>query len=76
MISHYLFKLLNLDIYSNGKDGFHIPFMVAIVFWLPAVLISKKYPNDFGTSLSYKVGGFMLVITCTVFTVFLFGVFI
>ncbi|MFC0329601.1 hypothetical protein ACFOLF_26385 [Paenibacillus sepulcri] len=76
MISHYLFHLFNWDIYTNGDEGFHIPFIAAIIFWLPTVLISKKYPNDFGTSLSYKVGGFMLVASSIVFTVFLLGILV
>ena len=73
MISHYIFKLLNWNIYTSNSQGFHIPFMAAIVFWLPAVVISKKYPNHFGTSLSYKVGGVMLIVSMIVLIVFLLG---
>lgn len=71
MLSHYLFKLFNWDIYTNGSHGYHVPFMSAIVFWLPAVIISKKYPNDYGSSLCYKVGGLMLILSIIVFLVYL-----
>ncbi|KAA1177510.1 hypothetical protein NYE25_28055 [Paenibacillus sp. FSL E2-8871] len=73
MLSHYLFKLFNWNIYTNETEGYHIPFMAAIVFWLPAVIISKKYPNNFGTTFCYRVGGVMLVLSITVFAVYLFG---
>ncbi|NIK21593.1 hypothetical protein FHS17_000760 [Paenibacillus lupini] len=73
MLSHYLFKLFNWDIYTNKSQGYHIPFMAASVFWLPAVIISKKHPDDFGTALCYKVGGVMLILSIIVFTVYLLG---
>lgn len=73
MVSHYLFKLVNWDIYTNGSQGYHIPFMTAIVFWLPAVVISRRYPHDFGTSLCYKVGGVMLILSVIVLAVYLLG---
>lgn len=76
ILSHYLFKLFNWDIYTNKTEGFHIPFMAAIVFWLPAVIISKKYSNNFGSSLCYKLGGVMLILSIIVFLVYLFGTLI
>lgn len=42
MISHYLFNLINIPIYSNGTQGLHIPFVVAALFWIPAFLLAKK----------------------------------
>ncbi|NBD24138.1 hypothetical protein [Paenibacillus glycinis] len=73
MVSHYLFTLFGWDIYTNEGQGFHIPFMAAIAFWLSAVIISKKYPHDFGTTFSYRVGGVMLTISMIVFAVYLVG---
>lgn len=73
MLSLYLFKLFNWDIYTNETERYHIPFMAAIVFWLPAVIISRKYPNNFGTSLCYRVGGVMFILSIIVFAVYLFG---
>lgn len=71
MLSHYLFKLFNWDIYTNETEGYHIPFMAAFVFWLPAVIISKKYPNNFGTTFAYRVGGVMLILSIIIFAVYL-----
>ncbi|MEK4361968.1 hypothetical protein MKX68_05560 [Paenibacillus sp. FSL M8-0212] len=62
MISHYLFNLINMPIYSNGTQGLHIPFVVAALFWIPTFLIAKKYRAHFGTSVSYNVAGFMLLL--------------
>lgn len=73
MLSHYLFKLFNWDIYTNETDGYHIPFMAAIVFWLPAVIISKKHSNNFGAYFCYRVGGVMLILSIIVFVVYLSG---
>ncbi|MEK4370450.1 hypothetical protein MHI48_05685 [Paenibacillus sp. FSL H7-0942] len=62
MISHYLFNLINIPIYSNGTQGLHIPFVVAALFWIPAFLIAKKNRSHYGTSVSYNVAGFMLLL--------------
>lgn len=69
-LSHYLFNLLNLPIYSNGHQGFHIPFIVAIIFWLSSVLIARKYHSHYGTKLAYKVGGFMLIFSVMIFPLY------
>ncbi|WP_405155496.1 hypothetical protein [Paenibacillus sp. FSL K6-0108] len=69
-ISHYLFNLLNLPIYSNGHQGFHIPFIVAIFFWLSSVLIARKYQTHYGTKVAYKVGGFMLITSVMIFPLY------
>ncbi|WP_339240023.1 hypothetical protein MKX40_05455 [Paenibacillus sp. FSL R5-0517] len=61
MISHYLFNLINIPIYSNGTQGLHIPFVVAALFWIPAFLIAKKYRAHYGTSVARNVAAFMLV---------------
>lgn len=61
MISHYLFNLINMPIYSSGTQGLHIPFIVAALFWIPAFLIAKKYRAHFGTSVARNVAAFMLV---------------
>ncbi|MEK3706573.1 hypothetical protein MKY87_21255 [Paenibacillus sp. FSL R7-0198] len=61
MISHYLFNLINMPIYSNGTQGLHIPFVVAALFWIPTFLIAKKYRAHFGTSVARNVAAFMLV---------------
>ncbi|MDN4600229.1 hypothetical protein P5G61_03240 [Paenibacillus sp. F6_3S_P_1C] len=69
-ISHYLFNLLNLPIYSNGHQGFNIPFMVAIIFWLSSFLIARKYHSHYGTKVAYKVGGFMLITSVMIFPLY------
>ncbi|WP_413375745.1 hypothetical protein [Paenibacillus taichungensis] len=69
-ISHYLFNLLNLPIYSNGHQGFNIPFIVAIIFWLSSVLIARKYQTHYGTKVAYKVGGFMLISSVMIFPLY------
>ena len=61
MISHYLFNLINIPIYSNGTQGLHIPFVIAALFWIPAFLIAKNSSRS-GTSVSYNVAGFMLLL--------------
>ncbi|QOS77230.1 hypothetical protein JNUCC31_20780 [Paenibacillus sp. JNUCC31] len=69
-ISHYLFNLLDLPIYSNGHQGFHIPFMAAVIFWLSSVLIARKYHSHYGTKVAYKVGGFMLILSVMIFPLY------
>ncbi|RJE87004.1 hypothetical protein D3P07_17675 [Paenibacillus sp. 1011MAR3C5] len=76
MISHYLFQQLNLNIYSNGESGFHYPFIVSILFWLPAVLLSRKHRRNYGATISYKLGGVLLIVTSAVSVVFLVDYFI
>ncbi|MEV5026749.1 hypothetical protein [Paenibacillus sp. LPE1-1-1.1] len=71
IVSHSLFKIVGLDIYSNGTDGFHYPFLASISFWLAAVLVSKRYVNDFGAVVSNRIGEFMLAISVIVTTIFL-----
>lgn len=71
IVSHSLFKIIGLDIYSNGTDGFHYTFLASIPFWLAAVLVSKRYVNDFGAVMSNKIGEFMLAISVVVTIIFL-----
>ncbi|OAB37073.1 hypothetical protein PMSD_09725 [Paenibacillus macquariensis subsp. defensor] len=62
IVSNNLFNLIGLDIYSNMSDGFYYPFLAAIPFWVAAVWVSNKYSNDFGATLSNRLGEFL----CTV----------
>lgn len=71
IVSHTLFKIMGLDLYSNGTDGFHYTFLAPIPFWLAAVLVSKRYVNDFGAAVSNKIGEFMLAISVVVTIIFL-----
>ncbi|HIW31504.1 MAG TPA: hypothetical protein IAA29_01850 [Candidatus Paenibacillus intestinavium] len=66
IISHSLFNVLGLDIYSNGTDGFHYPFLTSIPFWLLALLVSKRNSNDFGTLVSERVSELMLALSVIV----------
>lgn len=63
MVSHYLFQQLNLSVYSNGETGFHYPFAAAIIFWLSAVLLARKFSQDYGAAISYKIGRFLLILS-------------
>ncbi|MCU6710566.1 hypothetical protein M6D81_17880 [Paenibacillus sp. J5C_2022] len=77
VFSHYLFQLFDLKIYSiENRFGFHLPFMAAIIFWIPAVLVSKKYPNHYGADLSHRLGSFMLAISVIVFVFYLIDLII
>ncbi|MCZ1263273.1 hypothetical protein SAMN04487896_4718 [Paenibacillus sp. ov031] len=61
-ISHYLFNLLNVPIYSNGDQGLHLPFVAAAIFWIPAVIIASKYRSHYGTKVAFNVAAFMLLL--------------
>ncbi|MEC0091121.1 hypothetical protein [Paenibacillus macquariensis] len=63
IVSNYLFNLIGLDIYSNVSDGFHYPFLAAIPFWAAAVWVSNKYYNDFGATLSNRLGEFLFTVS-------------
>ncbi|MDQ0060263.1 hypothetical protein [Paenibacillus harenae] len=71
IVSHALFQIIGLDTYSNGTNGFHYPFLASMPFWLAAVLVSKKYANDFGAAVSNRIGELMLALSVFVTTVFL-----
>lgn len=71
IVSHSLFNILGLDIYSNGTDGFHYPFLASIPFWLAAVFVSKRNGNDFGAVLGGNIGMLMLSISVIVALIFL-----
>ena len=63
-ISPYLFNLLGVSLYSSANNtGFYLPFMMSIVFWLLAVLVSRKHPNDFGASIGNRIGELMLFLS-------------
>lgn len=63
IISHSLFKIIGLDLYSNGTDGFNYPILASIPFWLAAVLVSRRFANDFGATISNRIGEFLLAIS-------------
>jgi len=63
ILSNYLFNLVGLDLYSNVSDGFYYPFIVAIPFWAAAVWVSNKYSNDFGATLSNRLGEFLFTVS-------------
>ncbi|GKU79374.1 hypothetical protein [Paenibacillus sp. L3-i20] len=72
-ISYLLFNILNLDIYSNGDVGIHYPVVASIIFWIPALLIAKKYPNDYGASISYHFSSllsFLIIFAVVMTTIF------
>ncbi|MBH5317811.1 hypothetical protein I6N90_08340 [Paenibacillus sp. GSMTC-2017] len=52
IVSYSIFHALQLDIYSKGDEGIHYPVLASILFWIPALVVAKKYPNDFGAKLS------------------------
>ncbi|MHA7580268.1 hypothetical protein ACX12E_07705 [Paenibacillus vandeheii] len=59
---YYLFEQLNLPIYSNGDQGLHFPFVAAAIFWIPAVIMAGKYRSHYGTSVTFNVAAFMLLL--------------
>lgn len=71
IVSHSLFKILGLDLYSNGTDGFHYTFLASVPFWLGAVLVSRRHVNDFGAVVSNRIGEFMLAMSVIVTIIFL-----
>lgn len=75
IVSHSLFHIIGLDIYSNGIEAFHYTFLASIPFWLAAVLVSKRYANDFGAVVSNKIGEFMLAISVIATIIFLILMF-
>ncbi|MGF9697424.1 hypothetical protein [Paenibacillus sp. MABNR03] len=59
--SYYLFHQMNWPIYSNGNDGLHLPFVATAFFWVPAVVIARKYDYHYGTRVAFNVARFMLI---------------
>lgn len=71
IISFSLFKIIGLDLYSNGADGFNYPILASIPFWLAAVWVSKRNLNHFGAVVSNKIGEFLLAISMIITIFFL-----
>ncbi|MDQ0171736.1 hypothetical protein [Paenibacillus tundrae] len=68
--SHYLFDYLNWPIYTNGSQGFHLPFIAAIVFWVATVIIARKFQMNYGAKLAYRIGSFMLIASVLFFPLY------
>lgn len=71
IVSHFLFKIIGLDLYSNGTDGFHYPFILSIPFWLAAVLVSRRHVKDFGSVVSKQFGELFVAISVIATIIFL-----
>ncbi|PAF31341.1 hypothetical protein CHI14_12525 [Paenibacillus sp. 7516] len=59
---YYLFHQMNWPIYSKGDEGLVIPTVTTAIFWIPAVMIARKYDHHYGTRVAFNVARFMLII--------------
>lgn len=66
-----LFNNIGLKAWSDGNQGLHYAVFYILIFLVPALVIGRKYINDFGarTGKNISIFSIILLIICTFFSV-------